>query len=70
MDKILAEIGKSPALAWLGFAVIVALLLVPVVLRIAGLTGSQIVTLLRSMIDALVLLVKEFRAENRNDAEK
>ena len=48
MGELMQGIANSPALALLGAGVLLVLLLAPIALRIAGLSGSQIVDLLKT----------------------
>lgn len=67
MVEILHEIGSSPVLAFVGAALLLALLLLPVALKLAGLSGQQIVDTLTITGRILIDLVKAFRDENRSD---
>lgn len=61
MTDIIREIGTSPALAYLGALVVLALLLVPVVLRVSGLTGAQIVDVLLTWAKLLPEMIRAWR---------
>lgn len=52
----------------LGALLIVALLvlLIPITLRIAGLTGAQIIDAFTITFNAFLSIVKEFREQNKN----
>lgn len=64
MVEILHELGNSPLLAALGLVTLLALVVAPIVLRMAGLTGAQIVQLLSATMNFLIELVRQFRQEN------
>lgn len=66
MENIVHDIGTSPLLAFLGAALLVALLLVPVVLRLAGLSGSQIVDVLLTWARLLPEMVRAWRDGDEN----
>lgn len=65
IDRLIAVLSSSPALALLGLALLVALVFAPAALRLAGLSGLQIVELLRSTMTFVVELVRQFRAQNK-----
>ena len=46
--------------------VVVGLLLVPIILRLAGLTGQQIVDTLTLTMQFAINIIREFRAQNKN----
>lgn len=61
------DVLQSPAglvLAVFGLCVLLAVVLAPVALRIAGLTGAQIIELLRATMEFVVTVVREFRDGN------
>ena len=66
MENILSIIANSPVLAFLGALVILALVLIPIMLRLAGLTGGQIVQVLISMHENVRATIREFRQQNIN----
>jgi len=61
LDKLLA----SPVFAAIGIAVVVAIVVTPLVLRLAGLTSDQIVTVIQATWQALALIIQELRDENK-----
>lgn len=64
MDALDA-LGRSPLLAAVGLLVVLAILLAPIALRLAGLSGGQIAELLKSTMSFVVLLIREFRTSNK-----
>lgn len=70
----LEEIGNAltgtPALACLGVLVIVAVLIAPLLLSLAGLTGAQIVKLLRETMKFVMDVVRAFRRSNGQNGAK
>ena len=66
MENILSIIANSPVLAFLGALVILALVLIPIILRLAGLTGEQIVQVLIAMQENARATIREFRQQNIN----
>lgn len=62
--KLLQGVPASLILGVFGLAVLLVLL-VPLALKLAGLTGQQIVDVLTLTMQFFVNLVREFRAENR-----
>lgn len=62
--EILHTLASSPLLALLGLLVVVALLAAPLALRAAGLTGGQVVELLKATMAFVVEAVRAFRASN------
>jgi hypothetical protein len=67
IKDVLTEIANTPALALLGGVVVMATLLAPAALALAGLTGAQIIDLLKSTMQFVIELIKAFRDENKND---
>lgn len=65
MNDILQTISTSPLLAYLGFAFMLLLLLIPIALKLAGLTGQQIADVLAMTWQMLIQLVQALRAENK-----
>lgn len=63
---VLSTIGHSPYLALLGAAGLLTVLLVPLVLKAAGLSGSQIVETIRLTLRFFSGVVSAFRDENKN----
>lgn len=63
--EILNTVSSSPLLAIVGLVAILAIVLAPIALRVAGLTGSQIIELLRSTMSFIVQVIHEFRASNK-----
>jgi len=70
MVEILNAIAASPALALLGAACLLFLLLAPIALRIAGLTGRQIVDTLAMTWQMIIGLVRAFREENKRASQE
>lgn len=66
MNEILQSIGSSPALALLGAGVLVTIILIPVFLRLAGLSGAQIIDLISITWRMVIDLVRAFREENKS----
>lgn len=65
MLPILQNIPQTLILGVIGMVALLALLL-PVALRIAGLTGAQIVDVLTLTMQFFLNLIQEFRAQNKN----
>jgi len=67
--QITLDLDKLPANILFGVVVVLAIviLLVPVALRLAGLTGQQITDVLTLTMQFFVNLVREFRAQNKGD---
>lgn len=61
MSAIAKAIEASPVLAILGFALLVALIVLPLALALAGLTGSQILTLFKASFDFVLQLIRDLR---------
>lgn len=64
MQDIFNAIAASPALAWLGAGVLLLVLFAPIALKIAGLSGAQIVELLRTTAAFAVNFVVALRCED------
>jgi len=64
LRTILDACAQSPALALFGASVLVALLLAPLMLRIAGLSGAQIIELLRATMTFIITAIRELRSTN------
>lgn len=60
MDKLLT----NPIFAALGLLVLLGVLLAPLALRLAGLTGKQILELFKATMVFIVEIIHEFRAQN------
>lgn len=60
MEKLLS----NPALSVLGLLLLIGVLLAPLALRVAGLSGAQVVELLRSTMGFILEVVREFRSQN------
>ena len=67
MIDILNLIASSPVLALLGAGVLLVVLVAPIVLRIAGLSGAQIVDLLKTTARFAVNLALALRIEDDKD---
>lgn len=65
MTSVIQAIGASPVLAVIGLVVVLAVVLAPVALGIAGLTGAQIVELLKSTMVFVVEVIREIRSSNK-----
>jgi len=61
---IINAIAGSPLLAIVGLVVIVSIVLAPAALSLAGLTGAQIIDLLKSTMQFIISLIHEFRSSN------
>ena len=69
--NILDSIANSPALALWGAGVLVVLFLaVPIALRVAGLSGGQIVALLKYTASVFVQLVRAYRCQEEKTPPK
>lgn len=66
MLQLLQWLEKQPGLAALGALVLVFFVLAPLVLRLAGLTGTQIVTVIKLTFQFFVNLAAGLRDENKN----
>lgn len=66
MEALLKTLSESPVLALLGAVVVVAIVLIPVFLRLAGLSGAQIIDVINITGRMIVDLVRAFRDENAN----
>lgn len=67
MPNILQAIAASPLLAIVGLVVLLAIILAPIALSIAGLTGAQIIELLKSTMAFIIQVIHEFRASNSDE---
>jgi len=54
----------NPIFAVFGLLVLLGVLLAPVALKLAGLTGSQIIELLSATMQFIVEIIHEFRSQN------
>jgi len=59
-----------PLLPWIGLAVVLLVVLAPAALALAGLTGAQIVELLRLTMQFVIDLIKVFRDRNQQPPSK
>jgi len=66
MSDILNALANSPLLAVVGLVVVLAVILAPAALSIAGLSGSQIIELLKATMAFIVEVIKEFRSNNKS----
>ena len=66
---LLKNVAASPALALLGAGVLLALLLAPIALRVAGLSGSQIVDLLKTTARFAFNLASALRIQDEGDKD-
>jgi len=68
IGQIVLDLSKWPTEAILGAIAILGLivLLVPVALKFAGLTGQQIADVLNLTMQFFINLVAEFRAQNKD----
>lgn len=66
MKDIIQALTSSPALALLGAALLLTVLLAPIALRIAGLTGHEIIETLRLTLQFFTGIVQAFREEKKN----
>jgi len=64
ISDVIRAIGEAPLFGIVGALLILAIVLAPAALAFAGLTGSQIVDLLKSTMQFFVSLIHEFRASN------
>jgi len=64
--ELLKSVSESPVLALLGAGVLLVVILIPVFLRLAGLSGAQIIDVLAMTGRMIVDLVRAFREENSN----
>lgn len=69
MEQIITSITDNPVLALLGAAVLLTILLMPIVLHIAGLSGAQIVETLKLTLKFFVDVVKAFRDTDSTSLE-
>ena len=54
----------NPIFAVLGLLVLLGLLLAPLALKLAGLTGAQIIEVLQATMQFIVEIIREFRRQN------
>lgn len=57
----------NPLLAAAGLVVLLLILLLPLALRLAGLTGAQILELLRATMAFIIEAIKTFRSTNNGE---
>jgi len=71
IDQITIDLSKLSETALLGAFGIMALLvlLVPIALKLAGLSGEQIVDLLTSTMRFFINMLQAFRAQNKEPGE-
>jgi hypothetical protein len=62
--SVLQSIVSNPVLAVIGFAVVIVVLFAPIALRIAGLSGAQIVDLLKATAGFAVNLASVLRCSD------
>lgn len=55
----------NPIFAALGLLVLLGVLLAPLALKLAGLSGAQIIEVLKATMQFIVDIIREFRADNR-----
>lgn len=67
MANILKAVTDSPVLAIIGLVVVLAVLLAPFALSVAGLTGKQIIELFNATMTFIVNVIKEIRSSNNGD---
>jgi len=67
MQAFLNSVAGSPALALLGGLIVVALFAAPIALKLAGLSGSQIVALLKYTAETVVALVRAYRCTDSTE---
>lgn len=66
MSDILSKIPQTVILGVFGLFVVVVLL-VPISLRLAGLTGQQVVDVITLTLQFFINLVREFRTQNKSN---
>ena len=66
MLQLLQWLEKQPFIGLFGAFVLAAILLIPLALRLAGLTGVQIVDVIKLTLQFFVNLAASFRDENKN----
>lgn len=66
MDNIVQAILSSAVFPVMGLAAMLTILLIPLVLRLAGLSGKQIVDTIALTLQFFRGLVQSFRDENKN----
>lgn len=64
-SNTLLQIITNPIIGAFGLVVLLSILLAPIVLRLAGLTGAQIVDLLKTTMGFITGLITAFRERNR-----
>jgi len=64
MQQILTILSTSPLLALIGLTCVLAFVFTPAVLSLAGLTGVQIIELLRATMEFVLQVIREFRHTN------
>lgn len=71
-DAIINALSNLPASVLVGTValLVILVLFIPVALRVAGLTGQQIVDVLTLSLRFFIDLVHEFRAQNQNGGQK
>ena len=67
MENLVHSIVTNPAFAALGFGVFMVILLAPLALRLAGLSGSQIVQVLTETIHHAAQIIKALRCTDDSD---
>ena len=66
MIQILQWLEKQPFIGILGAVVLAAILLVPLALKLAGLSAGQIVEVIKLTLNFFASIVASFRDENNN----
>lgn len=64
MQAILSSISSSPVLAALGALLLLVIVIAPVGLKVAGLSGAQIVAVIKLTAETAVKLVRAFRCQD------
>lgn len=64
MEHLIDTLANSPLLALVGLLVVIAILIAPIMLRLAGLTGGQVLELFRATMSFILSAIHEFRASN------
>lgn len=64
LDKVIEQLGQNGILAALVIVAIV-IILVPLILRLSGLSGSQIVDVIKLTLQFFVNIAQEYRAQNQ-----
>lgn len=70
LETVIQAALNSPYLAALGLLVLLALILAPIALRLAGLTGDQVVRLLQATMQFILEVIKDFRNSNSNPPQQ